>query len=95
MNADAFRLMDLAAAAAFVAEPPEGDLMRRPPRDPASPFLGRAMLASIFTGAAGLFAAVAIVYLALWYSGAKAAQTAAFAAWMVGLILVSAVLGTF
>lgn len=35
--------MDLAASATFVAEPPESELMRRPPRDPNLPFMGRAV----------------------------------------------------
>ena len=83
--------MDLAAAAAFVAEPAEGDLMRRPPRDPKAPFMDRAMLAGILTGALGLFAAVSTAYLLTWYGGADQvmAQTVAFAAWMAGHVLLA------
>ncbi len=78
--------MDLAAAAAFVAEPPAEDLMERPPRDPRQPFLDRPMISGILRAAAGLFAAVSVVYLVNWYSasGQAAAQTAAFSAWMLG-----------
>jgi Ca2+-transporting ATPase len=81
--------MDLAAAAAFVAEPAEGDLMRMPPRDPKAAFMDRAMVASILASAVGLFAAVSAAYLLTWYRGADPvlAQTAAFAAWMIGHVL--------
>lgn len=83
--------MDLAAAATFVVEPPEGDLMRRPPRNPQAPFMDRAMIQSIFTGAAGLFVAVSAAYLLTWYSGAglSVAQTVAFTAWLVGHVLLA------
>jgi Ca2+-transporting ATPase len=76
--------MDLAAAATFVAEPAEEDLMRRPPRD-------RAMVSSILTAAAGLFVAVSVVYLLAWYRGAgqAVAQTVAFAAWLLGHVLLA------
>ncbi len=83
--------MDLAAAAAFVSEPAEGDLMRMPPRNPQARFMDRAMIVSILTSAVGLFAAVSAVYLFSWYRGADhvTAQTAAFAAWMVGHVLLA------
>ncbi|HMN28197.1 MAG TPA: cation-translocating P-type ATPase, partial [Caldilineaceae bacterium] len=83
--------MDLAAAAAFVAEPAEGDLMRLPPRDPKAAFMDRAMITSILTSASGLFAAVSAVYLVTTYGGTELlrAQTAAFAAWMIGHVLLA------
>ena len=83
--------MDLAASAAFVAEPAEADLMRRPPRDPKAKFLDRSMVQSIFVSAAGLFAAVCGVYLATWYSGAGliTAQTMAFATWLLGHVFLA------
>jgi Ca2+-transporting ATPase len=83
--------MDLAAAAAFVAEPAEGDLMRQPPRDPNAPFIDRNMITSILTSAAGLFAAVSALYLMTWYrgTGLVTAQTVAFAGWMVGHVLLA------
>lgn len=83
--------MDLAAAATFVAEPPEEDVMQRPPRDPKERFMNRAMITSIFTSAAGLFLAVSFVYLLTWYSGADqiVAQTVAFAAWLLGHVLLA------
>ncbi|HEX9134983.1 MAG TPA: cation-transporting P-type ATPase [Ktedonobacteraceae bacterium] len=83
--------MDVAASAAFISERPEADLMHRPPRDPRTPFLDRALADSLFGGAAGLFAAVSFVYLLTWYSGAGAttAHTAAFVTWLVGHVLLA------
>jgi len=83
--------MDLAASAAFVAEPAEAGLMRRPPRDPQAKFLDRSMVQSIFVSAAGLFAAVCGVYLATWHAGAGlvAAQTMAFATWLLGHVFLA------
>jgi Ca2+-transporting ATPase len=83
--------MDLAASAAFVAEPAEPDLMRRPPRDPKLKFLDTFMVQSIILPAAGLLAAVCGAYLATWYSGAglTAAQTVAFATWLLGHVFLA------
>jgi Ca2+-transporting ATPase len=83
--------MDLAASAAFVAEPAETGLMRRPPRDPKAKFLDHSMVRSIFASAAGLFAAVCGVYLATWHSGAGLipAQTMAFATWLLGHVFLA------
>jgi Ca2+-transporting ATPase len=83
--------MDVAASAAFISERPEADLMQRPPRDPRAPFLDRALVGSLFGGAAGLFAAVSALYLLTWYSGAGAttAHTAAFVTWLVGHVLLA------
>jgi Ca2+-transporting ATPase len=83
--------MDLAAAATFVAEPSEGDLMRRPPRDPRAKFMDRAMITSIFVSAVGLFAAVSISYLGAWYSGAAptTAHTMAFVTWLLGHVFLA------
>ncbi|MEJ2558527.1 MAG: HAD-IC family P-type ATPase [Anaerolineae bacterium] len=93
-------IMDLAAAATFVVEPGEADLMRRLPRDPRAHFMDRAMIGSIFGSAAGLFAAVSVVYVTtLWaepqggagYSAASLtrAQTAAFVTWLLGHVLLA------
>ncbi len=83
--------MDVAASAAFISERPEADLMQRPPRDPRAPFLDRALVGSLFGGAAGLAASVSFVYLLTWYSGAGAttAHTAAFVTWLVGHVLLA------
>jgi Ca2+-transporting ATPase len=83
--------MDLAASAAFVAEPAEAGLMRRPPRDPKARFLDRSVVRSIFVSATGLFAAVCGIYLATWHSGAGlvTAQTMAFATWLLGHVFLA------
>jgi P-type Ca2+ transporter type 2C len=83
--------MDLAASAGFVAEPPEYDVMRRPPRDPREPVLNRRTIRSIFTAALGLFGAVAAAYLITWYGSHSAvrAQTVAFCTWLIGHVLMA------
>jgi Ca2+-transporting ATPase len=83
--------MDLAAAAAFVVEPPESDLMRQPPRDPRTPIMNREMLAGIASAAAGLFAAVAFAYLYSWYTGRglAGAQSVAFVTWLLGHVFLA------
>jgi Ca2+-transporting ATPase len=80
--------MDVAGSATFVAEPPEADVMARPPRDPHARFLDRAVTTAIFSGGASLFAAVAGVYLVATWTGAPTvhAQTLAFTTWMVGYL---------
>lgn len=75
--------MDLAAAAAFVQEPAESDLMKLRPRDARRRFLDAAMIRSIFAAATGLFAAVSASYL-LTHS-----QTVAFYTWMLGHVLLA------
>ena len=84
-------LMDLAASAGFVAEPPEYDVMRRPPRDPRERVLNRHMIQAIFTAALGLFAAVTAAYLITWYGSHSAvrAQTVAFCTWLIGHVLMA------
>jgi P-type Ca2+ transporter type 2C len=83
--------MDLAASAAFVAEPAEPELMRQRPRDPKARFMDRPMLTLLFSAAAGLFAAVSLVYLVTSYSGAGVvkAQTMAFVTWILGHVLLA------
>ena len=83
--------MDLAAAATFVAEPSEGDLMSRPPRDPRAQFMDRDMVVSIFTSAVGLFAAVSIAYLGPLCGGVDlaTARTMAFVTWMLGHVFLA------
>jgi len=83
--------IDLAASAAFVAEPGEADLMRRPPRDPYAPLMDRAMLITIFSSAAGLFGAVSLAYLTTWFARGdlSRAQTMAFVTWLFGHVLLA------
>jgi Ca2+-transporting ATPase len=83
--------MDVATSATFTTERAEADLMRQPPRDARQPFMNRRMVAGIFLGAAGLFAAVTTVYLMNWYAGAglPEARTAAFVTWLLGHVLLA------
>ncbi|MDN5345266.1 MAG: P-type Ca2+ transporter type [Clostridia bacterium] len=85
--------MDLAASAAFVIEPQEEPLMAHPPRRPGQPFVDQSMVRVIFTGGLLLALAVGIAYqgLQLWWRPAPlpARQTAAFATWMLGHVLLA------
>lgn len=83
--------MDIGASMTFVTEPPEEDVMARPPRDPRLPFMDRSMQFGIVAGGLSLGAAVLIAYL---YAEAQGlglaqAQTAAFAAWMLGHVVLA------
>lgn len=84
--------MDVGASVTFVSEPPEEDVMHRPPRDPRRPFLDRSMRFGIIGGGLSLAAAVLVPYLWSWIQGADqtTAQTAAFAAWMIGNVVLAA-----
>jgi P-type Ca2+ transporter type 2C len=80
--------MDVAGSLTFTAEPPEADVMARPPRDPRRRFTDRPLITGIFAGAASLFAAVTGIYLGATAAGAPAAhaRTLAFTAWMTGYL---------
>jgi len=84
--------MDLAASVAFTTEPPEGDVMRLPPRDPRRPFMDAGMRYGIFGGGLSLAVAVTAVYFWTWWRGGdtRQAQTMAFAAWIVGHLVLAA-----
>ena len=84
--------MDLGASITFVAEPPERDVMAQPPRDPRRPFMDRSMQMGILFGGLSLGAAVLVAYLGASQMGANLAQaqTAAFAAWMIGHVVLAA-----
>jgi Ca2+-transporting ATPase len=83
--------MDLMAAASFVAEKPESDLLEQKPRESKVRFMDRSMMASIITSSLGLFAAVTTVYLIAWYSSANSvvSQTVAFFSWLIGHVLLA------
>ncbi len=86
-------LMDLGASVSFVNEPAEGDLMRRPPRDPRARFLDRSLATMILLGGLSLAAAVLGVYAWTRWSGYDLAQarTAAFATWLAGHVILALV----
>ncbi len=83
--------MDLMAAASFVAEKPETDLLNQKPRDPKAKFMDKTMVSSIGVSSLGLFAAVTVVYLFTWYStkDAVTSQTIAFFGWLIGHVLLA------
>ena len=83
--------MDIGASIAFVMEPPEDDVMARPPRNPRLPFMDRSMQFGILAGGLSLGAAVLIPYLVAWTQGLDRgqAQTAAFVAWMIGNVVLA------
>lgn len=84
--------MDLGASTTFVVEPPEEDVMNRPPRDPRRPFMDRVMVAGILAGGLSLGAAVLLTYV--WATAVglplDVARTAAFVAWMAGHLVLAA-----
>jgi P-type Ca2+ transporter type 2C len=84
--------MDLGASTTFVSEPPEEDLMARPPRDPRRAFMDHPMQVGILAGGLSLAAAVVVPYLWAWRQGGDLvqAQTAAFVAWMLGHLVLAA-----
>ena len=84
--------MDLGASVTFTAEPPEEDVMARPPRVARQPFMDRSMKFAILAGGLSLAAAVLVAYLWTWRQTGQLApaQTAAFAAWMVGHVVLAA-----
>ena len=77
--------MDLAASMGFVAEPAEGDVTRRPPRNPKRPLLDGAAVRDVFLRAGLLLVAVSAAYAWAYHRGLPTAsmQSCAFAAWMV------------
>lgn len=83
--------MDLMAAASFVAEKPETDLLNQKPRDPKAKFMDKTMVSSIGISSLGLFAAVTVVYLFTWYGtkDAVTSQTVAFFSWLIGHVLLA------
>jgi Ca2+-transporting ATPase len=83
--------MDLAASAGFTAEPKERTIYTRGPRDPKENVFNNRAIADIVVKAVLLFAAVTGVYLYAYQrtSSLVEAQTLAFAAWILGHILVA------
>lgn len=84
--------MDLGASLTFVSEPPEDDVMKRPPRHPQAKFMDRAMQVDILLGGLTLALVVLTGYLGSMAMGATLvqAQTAAFGAWMLGHVVLAA-----
>ena len=83
--------MDLMAAASFVTEKPEADLLKQKPRDPRAKFMDEGMTRSIVISSLGLFIAVTVVYLLTWYNTKDTAtsQTVAFFGWLIGHVMLA------
>jgi Ca2+-transporting ATPase len=83
--------MDLMAAASFVAEKAEADLLKQKPRDPKAKFMDQAMVSSILTSSLGLFAGVTALYLLTWFrtQDVVTSQTVAFFSWLIGHVLLA------
>nr|WP_269432438.1 cation-transporting P-type ATPase [Paenibacillus sp. VKM B-2647] len=83
--------MDLGAATSFTAERQESDGMKRKPRRSDRRFMDRAMIRGIFSG--GFSLAIAVLAAYLWalrrQSGTVHAQSVAFAAWIVGHLILA------
>jgi len=70
---------------AYVNQPPEGDEMRRRPRDPRARILDRRMLLAIAAGGLTLAVLTGVVFLlALGPHGVTGARTLALVCWLVG-----------
>ena len=83
--------MDLMAAAAFVTEKAESDLLDQKPRDQEARFMDKGMMLSIFSSSLGLFGSVTLLYLLAWHGTHDLAfsQTTAFISWLVGHVLLA------
>ena len=83
--------MDVGASVTFTAEPAEGDVMARPPRDPKMPFVDGMMRLGIFAGGLSLGLAVLATYFWATCQGQPVAraQTVAFATWMFGHVILA------
>jgi len=83
--------MDLMAAASFVSEKAEADLLDQRPRDPQANFMDKKMVNGILTSAVGLFIAIVSIYLYTWYGtyDQVISQTVAFYAWLIGHVFLA------
>ena len=83
--------MDLAASAGFTAEPKEKNIYTRKPRDPQQPIFNTRVLTDLFIKSLVLFAVVTAVFLYTYTTMQvlATAQTFAFAAWIVGHIVMA------
>jgi P-type Ca2+ transporter type 2C len=84
--------MDLGASSSFAVEPPEEDVMTRPPRNVRRPLMDRSMVTGLLGGGLSLAIAVVISYIWVLHHGIsiEAARTSAFTTWMVGHVWLAA-----
>eukprot|EP00276_Gloeochaete_wittrockiana_P003890 CAMPEP_0184647540 /NCGR_PEP_ID=MMETSP0308-20130426/4499_1 /TAXON_ID=38269 /ORGANISM="Gloeochaete witrockiana, Strain SAG 46.84" /LENGTH=1025 /DNA_ID=CAMNT_0027078603 /DNA_START=59 /DNA_END=3136 /DNA_ORIENTATION=+ len=83
-------IMDMCALTTFVMEPPEADIMARPPRNPSKAFFDLSFLSYILSGGWCLFMAVGVPYFVALQSpdlvGGASPQTLCFISWLIGLV---------
>jgi Ca2+-transporting ATPase len=77
------------SALLFEGEPPDADVMRRPPRPPGASLLGRRQARISAATGAVLAAAVLAIYAAALPAGAEAARGIALAALIPGTLLIA------
>jgi Ca2+-transporting ATPase len=86
--------MDLGASVAFVNQAPEGDEMRRRPRDPRARIVDRRLVAGILAGGLTLTVFTGVTYLvALQAFGVDGARTLALVGWLTGHAALGVVMG--
>jgi len=82
-------IIDPSCSLIFEAEPPEADIMRRPPRNRAERlFSWHSVSIAILQGLSVLAVCLMVVHLALPNHGTEAARALAFAALVVGFIMI-------
>ena len=83
--------MDVGALWGFLYENEEAGIAQKRPPGKGSGFITREMIYSIISGSAGIFLAVTVVYLYLYYANGNIsqAQTGAFATWILSQVILA------
>ncbi|MCL5679419.1 MAG: cation-transporting P-type ATPase [Candidatus Thermoplasmatota archaeon] len=83
--------MDVGALWGFLYENDEAGIAQKRPQGKGSGFITREMIYSIISGSAGIFLAVTVVYLYLYYANGNVsqAQTGAFATWILSQVILA------
>jgi len=83
--------MDVGALWGFLYENDEAGIVQKRPPGKRSGFITREMIHSIISGSAGIFLAVTVVYLYLYYvnGNISQAQTGAFATWILSQVILA------
>ncbi len=83
--------MDVGALWGFLYENDEAGIVQKRPPGKGSGFITREMIYSIISGSAGIFLAVTVVYLYLYYANGNIsqAQTGAFTTWILSQVILA------
>lgn len=83
--------MDVGALWGFLYENDEAGIVQKRSSGKRSGFITREMIYSIISGSAGIFLAVTVVYLYLYYANGNVsqAQTGAFATWILSQVILA------